>query len=278
MPPKRSRAHPRSREASFASKNQDLITRVPFRVVVAGQNNSGFSSGYGLYATALGDAVQSISANFELYRLEELKVSIKAAGIPSTLDDSGTFKSTDNMCFIGYLAIDHTELKSTPSFNSVSQLPHFAMDMLRASFRVKKSELGRVPLKWYHVESTGDESDAFQSPGTVYWGTKVNTAVLAGYVVYLTLEGVVAFTQRTENTVSLMVKQMAEHRQEVRAEEEQALMGVKTWGARMDELQRELSALQAAKDQNVSAFSDSDSAVVVRSLACPTPAPVARRV
>jgi hypothetical protein len=126
--------------------------------------------------------------------------------MPTTVVSSGgTFESAgDLMVGVAYIAVDSTKLSSTPSWNSLTQLPLFRADRDRVSLTVAPVELNKTQLKWYETTSTGSESDAFQSPGTAFVAVYLNSGFTTS-VVHVFIEGEIIFRDRIDSSVAFYV-------------------------------------------------------------------------
>jgi len=190
--------------SAYSSTIAQETVRVPFRRWFSFINTTSYSNLFNLVPNNLGDVVAAMRTSFAHWRLNSLDVKMFAGSLPVGLYTTGRDPGGDLALGLGFTCIDYTKFASTPSWNSATQMPQFEMsNALGVRLKVGRAELRKTTVPWLETTSTGSESEAFQSAGTLWNGSYVNTAVTGGYVVHGCICGEVEFRDRIDNTVSL---------------------------------------------------------------------------
>jgi len=186
--------------------NQETI-RVPFRKYITYNAKVNLNFLFTLVPNNLGDVIAAMRTSFGHWRMNALRVKIFSASQPVALWTSQRESGPGLVLGLGYTAIDPTKFSSTPSWNSATQLPIYNMGpAIGTSISVPLAELRRTTVPWLETTSTGSESEAFQSAGSLYYGNLMPTATADGYDIQLLLEGEIEFRDRIDNAVSVFTQ------------------------------------------------------------------------
>lgn len=195
--------------STYSTRTASETVRVPFRKWFAYNATVSFNFLLGLRPSNLGDVIAAMRTSFSHWRMNSLKVRIFAGSQPVSIYNAGRESGPDCTLGVGFTAVDVTKFTSTPSWNSATQLPLFAMGPAceGATMVVPHAELRRTTVPWLETTATGSESEAFQDAGSLYYGNICSTGSSPGYYVNVLLEGEVEFRDRVDNAVSLFLNE-----------------------------------------------------------------------